>query len=67
MLSKPAEKEGAYCPGIVFPTEDPNININVERLERKEENILRARLEIVRLPAQIAKDVEAGCKRRFPI
>lgn len=66
-IVKPRDKGERDCPGIVFSTEDPNININVERLERKEENILRARLEIVRLPAQIAKDVEAGCKRRFPM
>lgn len=64
-IVRPTDKAQRDCPGIVFATEDPNININVERLERKEENILRVRLEIVRLPLQIAQDMEAGCKRRF--
>ncbi len=64
-IVRPADKAERDCPGIVFATDDPNININIERLERKEENLLRVRLEIVRLPAQIAKDMEAGCKRRF--
>lgn len=53
------------CPGIVFATEDPNINVALKRLERKEENVLRVRLEIVRLPMQIAEDMAAGCRRRF--
>ena len=53
------------CPGIVFGTEDPNINVALKRLERREENVLRVRLEIVRLPLQIAKDMAAGCRKRF--
>ena len=62
----PADREGEKdCPSIVFATEDPNINVNLERLERKEENVLRARLEIVRLPLQIARDMENRSRRRF--
>ena len=56
-ILKPAEKEEAYCPGIVFPTEDPNINIALKRLERKEKNTLRAKIEIVRLPLAMARDM----------
>ncbi len=56
-ILKPAEKEEAYCPGIVFPTEDPNINIALKRLERREENLLRTKIEIVRLPLSMARDM----------
>ena len=65
-IVSPADKEGEKdCPSIVFATDDPNINVNLERLERKEENVLRTRLEIVRLPMPIAKDMEARSKRKF--
>lgn len=65
-IVRPSGGEGERdCPGIVFATEDPNINIALKRLERKEENLLRVRLEIVRLPMPIAKDLEARCKKRF--
>lgn len=61
-----SDKDGEKdCPSIVFATDDPNINVNLERLERKDENVLRARLEIVRLPLPIAKDMEARSKRKF--
>lgn len=62
-IVKPEAKEERDCPSIVFATEDPNINIALKRLERKDENVLRVRLEIVRLPMQIARDMEAGCRR----
>lgn len=65
-IISPADREGEKdCPGIVFATEDPNINVNLERLERKEENVLRTRMEIVRLPMPIAKDMEAGSRRKL--
>lgn len=56
-ILKPAEKKGTYCPGIVFPTKDPNINIALKRLERQEENVLCAKIEIVRLPLSMARDM----------
>lgn len=60
-IVKAADKEGEKdCPSIVFATDDPNINVNVARLGRKEENVLRVRLEIVRLPMAVARDMEAG-------
>ncbi len=44
-------------PSIVFPTEDPNININLKELKRQEENTLRARIEIVRMPLAMTQDL----------
>lgn len=61
---KPADKENAaYQPSMVFPTQDPNININMEGLKLQPENILCARMEIVRLPLQIAQDMCAAVKK----
>lgn len=60
IVRPPGKTGGEYCPSIVFPTEDPNLNIGVGRLERKTENILRARLEVVRLPMAIARDLAEG-------
>ncbi len=59
-ICKPAEEEmngGAYCPSIVFATDDPNINIGLGELERQEKNVLTAKMEVVRLPMSIAKDM----------
>ena len=65
-IVSPADKDGERdCPSLVFATEDPNINVNLERLERKETNIFRVRLGIVRLPMPVARDMEARCKRRI--
>lgn len=44
-------------PSVVFPTVDPNLNIRLERLKRLEENQLHVRLEIVRIPIAMAKDM----------
>ena len=64
-IVKPSKQKGVrYCPSIVFPTEDPNINIALSRLQRKPENTLRARMEIVRLPLVMAQDM-AGEDRRL--
>ncbi len=51
------EKDKRDCPSIVFPTEDPNINIGLKELKRREENLLRARIEIVRMPLAMARDL----------
>ena len=53
-----------HCPSIVFATEDPNINLNLMRLERKAQNNLHVQLEVVRLPMSIAEDM-AGKSRKF--
>lgn len=63
-IVRPADKEAkVYCPGVVFPTTDPNINIDLTRLERRGENILYVRMEIVRLPQQIASDMAGAVKK----
>ncbi len=63
-VAKPADKESTmYQPSIVFPTADPNINIAVSELERKAENILYARMEIVRIPLKMAQDMAGAVKK----
>ncbi len=52
-----AENSEQYCPSIVFATDDPNINIGLGELECQAKNVLTARMEVVRLPMNIAKDM----------
>ncbi len=64
-VAKPADsKAESYQPSIVFPTTDPNINIAVSELERKAENEMFVRMEIVRIPLKMAQDM-AGAVKRF--
>lgn len=52
------------CPGsFVFPTEDPNINIVMKELKRSAENTLYTRMEILRLPHDMARDMAAAVKK----
>lgn len=60
-IAKPVEK-GVYQPSIVFATADPNLNIDLNQLERQAENMLCARMEIVRIPQGMARDMEASVK-----
>lgn len=62
-LIKPAGKEEGNLPSMVFPTVDPNINLVLEQLDRKADNILYAELEIVRLPMEMAQDMAGAVKR----
>lgn len=63
-IAKPSDKEtDNYQPSIVFPTADPNINIDISQLERQAENTLCARMEIVRLPHAMAKDMAGAVKK----
>ena len=48
---------------MVFSTEDPNINIRLDSLEKQENNIFYAELEMIRIPAHIAKSMEAGAQK----
>jgi len=48
---------------LVFPTEDPNINIVLSELNRQPENTLYVRMEIVRLPLEIARDMSDAVKK----
>ncbi|MBP5282973.1 MAG: class I SAM-dependent methyltransferase [Lachnospiraceae bacterium] len=48
---------GGETPSIVFPTEDPNLGIDVSQLSPKAENKLYASLEVTRLPKNAAEDL----------
>lgn len=64
--AKAANREAAaYLPSIVFPTTDPNINIRIERLHPREENILYARMEVIRLPEAMAQDMAGAVKKNL--
>lgn len=56
-------EEGGYRPTLIFATQDPNININLEALSRKGENVLYVRLEIVRIPPNMAADMAGAVKK----
>lgn len=58
------EKEASCCPSIVFATEDPNISIRLSGLDRREENTLRVRMEVVRMPPAMARDLAEGKGQR---
>lgn len=47
---------------IVFPTEDPNMNLMLQKLQRKEQNMLHARMEIARLPLAVAEAMAGSVK-----
>ena len=50
---------------IVFPTTDPNINVNISELDRKASNSLYVKMEVVRLPLEMAQDMAAAVKKIF--
>lgn len=56
-----ALKPGSY----VFATEDPNINIRLNQLDIKAQNTILARLEIIRIPSALARDMADAVKRIF--
>ncbi len=56
------EGDGENGPSIVFATKDPNINLRLENLNRRTENQLKVKLEIVRIPSALARDM-AGAIR----
>ena len=63
-IMKPADKKSeVYQPGIVFPTTDPNLNIDLQGLDRKGENVLYTRMKITQVPLEIAEDMFANVKR----
>ncbi len=61
-IVKSTDKENPL-PGMVFPTADPNINLVLEGLERRAENKLSVKMEIVRLPLAMAQDMAGAVKR----
>lgn len=48
---------------IVFATDDPNININVERLNVAEKNVLAAKMEVVRISEGTATELVTATKK----
>lgn len=63
-ILKPSERSAdCYQPGIVFPLEDPNISVDLTLLDRRAENTLCARMEIVRLPLNMAQDMARAAKK----
>ncbi len=58
-----SKEEGKDGPTIVFPTQDPNININIKELQRGANNLLRVRMEVVRLPMKMAEDMAESVKK----
>lgn len=64
-LIRSREKDGHTHLTAVFPTMDPNINIDIARLKPGAENTLSMRLEMIRMPLQIVEDVERALKRLF--
>ena len=59
-VTKPGRGSGeTYRPVMVFSTEDPYFSIALDRLARREENRLYARMEIYRLPLEVARKIRA--------
>lgn len=58
-------EDGAEHPSIVFPTDDPNMTIRVDALDRKAENVLQVKMEIMPVPVNIAKDMVRAVKKIF--
>lgn len=56
-------EDGSMYLTVVFPTTDPNISIDIDRLRPGEENILYIRLEYLRMPPQMAEDVAGAIKK----
>lgn len=52
-------------PSIVFATNDPNINIKLEAIERSASNKLSVEMEIVRIPKEMAQDMAGAVKKKF--
>lgn len=50
---------------LVFPTEDPNINILLDRLPRNLENKLFVRMEVALLPLSIVQEMTSGKRHSF--
>ncbi|MCD8380036.1 MAG: class I SAM-dependent methyltransferase [Lachnospiraceae bacterium] len=49
----------------VFASEDPNICVNLEGFARQERNVLRVKMEVARLPKQVAERLAESVKKIF--
>jgi len=50
---------------LVFPTEDPNINIMLDKLPRMTENRLFVRMKVAMLPLSIVQEMASGKRHSF--
>ncbi len=48
---------------VVFATDDPNININIERLKAADKNVLTAKMEVVRISESTATELVTAAKK----
>ena len=62
-LIKTKEEDGGMHLTAVFPTADPNIRIDIARLQLQAENLLKIRMETRRLAGQMAEDVVKAVRR----
>lgn len=62
-IVKPAKKDEVNRPSIVFPTDDPNIYIDLTSLDRQGENTLYVSMEIVKMPVELARDMAGAVKK----
>lgn len=60
---KSRAEDGSVYLTVIYPTGDPNISIDVSRLQPKEVNILYIRLEYRQIPRQMAEDIAQAIKR----
>lgn len=58
-------EDGSEYLTVVFPTEDPNISIDIDRLQPGEENILYIRLQYQRISPQMAREVAGAIRKWF--
>ncbi len=63
LLKTKDKKDEKKEPTFVFATKDPNININIKELPREASNVLRVRMEVVRLPMKMAEDMAESVKK----
>lgn len=50
---------------MIFPTDDPNINIYLQDLKAEEDNILKLQMNIVRVPVSMAGKIAGSIKKIF--
>lgn len=48
---------------VLFETEDPNINVNLELLKKEESNLLQAKMEVVKLSSPMVQELAATVKK----
>ena len=60
---KSRTEDGSAYLTVIFPTQDPNISIDISRLQPGETNILYIRLEYRQIPLRMAEDVAQAIKK----